>query len=382
MGNRWLRLRALLDSQWNVLVIISLVLALAGGWVTYGAYADPGTTTEERTVSSWSVTGDYNHSAPVTEENPVAPVGTTLSNRSIYLTEISPVVNGSFTFQYEASEGGNLNLTIEERAVVQSVAGQQGDTTVVWRQSRSLANRTANAVGPGSTVSVPFSINATEERSRTARIADALGNPPGDTQFAIITTVRFRGTVNNQAVDRTEQYVLPITFERGAYRLNATAATRQFETTESTVVEQQPSTLRALGGPMVLVLALGSACCLGIVSRYGRLTVSDPEREHLRFADDRDELAEWINGMTLPDDIYDRQQIRADSLAELVDFAIDTNNSVIEDSGYYVLHDGMLYTYEPPPIGPDRSHATLTEGTEESVSHDGEGDGETAASND
>lgn len=46
-----------------------------------------------------------------------------------------------------------------------------------------------------------------------------------------------------------------------------------------------------------------------------------------------------------------RSLVEADSLAGLVDFAIDTDNSVIEApdaDAYYVRHDGYLYCYRPP----------------------------------
>ena len=46
----------------------------------------------------------------------------------------------------------------------------------------------------------------------------------------------------------------------------------------------------------------------------------------------------------------DREQRHADSLADFVGFAIDTNNSVIEDDGYYFVQYGMPYTFTPTGI--------------------------------
>ena len=121
MGQWWLRVRSVVDSHASVLVIALLVLGLLGGWLTYAAYVDPGTRTVERTVSSWSMTGEYNHSATVTEPNPVVEVGTTQSGRPLYLLSTSPVANGTFTFRYGASDGGQLDVDIVERRVVRSV---------------------------------------------------------------------------------------------------------------------------------------------------------------------------------------------------------------------------------------------------------------------
>lgn len=79
--------------------------------------------------------------------------------------------------------------------------------------SPTLETRTRNAVSPGTSVTVPFAVDAPQARNRTARIEDSLGDPPGNPQFAIVTTVSLSGTVNGQSVDRTEEYLLPVTFE-------------------------------------------------------------------------------------------------------------------------------------------------------------------------
>ena len=107
-----LRLRALLNKQFTVIVAALIVLALVGGWTTYTVHATHSTTTEERSVSSWQTEGRFNHSTTVTENNPVYPVGTPLTNRSIYFAEIAPWFNGTYAFIYDASERGDLNGTV------------------------------------------------------------------------------------------------------------------------------------------------------------------------------------------------------------------------------------------------------------------------------
>ena len=346
MGQRWLRVRSVVDSHAGLLVAALLVLGLLGGWLTYTVHVDPGTRTVERTVSSWSMTGEYNHSATVTEPNPVAEVGTTQSDRPLYLLSTSPVANGTFTFRYSASDGGQLDVDVVARRIVRSVDTGENGVTEVWRQSEELRTRSESAASPGSTVSVPFSVDAPAVRNRTERLNAELGNPPGDPQFAIVTTVTVDGTVNGRAVQRTESFALPVTFENGAYRLNATAATQRFQTTETVTVPTQPGPLRSVGGPALLAVALLGL--VGFAVRGRALTLTPAERERLRYGDERETLDEWIHEMTLPEPVYERRTVCAGSLASLVDFAIDTNNSVIQDGDYYVLHDGLLYTYEPP----------------------------------
>jgi hypothetical protein len=73
----------------------------------------------------------------------------------------------------------------------------------------------------------------------------------------------------------------------------------------------------------------------------------------LAYEDEREDFDEWISTIRLPDEVFDLPRAEAASLSALVDFAIDTDNSVIEDpddSAYYVIHDGYLYTYQPPAL--------------------------------
>lgn len=76
-----LRIRAVLDGRVAVVVAAALVLALVGGYATYTAYENPGTTVEQRQVSSWSANGSYTTGARVTEPNPLFPVDTELADR-------------------------------------------------------------------------------------------------------------------------------------------------------------------------------------------------------------------------------------------------------------------------------------------------------------
>jgi len=131
MPNWLLRLRALLNEQFTVVVAALIVLALIGGWMTYTVHATHNTTTEECSVSSWQTEGRFNHSTTVTENNPVYPVGTTLTNRSTYFAEIAPWFNGTYAFTYDASERGDLNGTVSPQFVLQGVEEHRGITTVI-----------------------------------------------------------------------------------------------------------------------------------------------------------------------------------------------------------------------------------------------------------
>lgn len=353
MENRWLRTRALLNRWLGTVIIVFLVLVLAGGWLTYGAHVNPGTTTEEQTVSSWKTTGEYTHSATVTESNPLYPVGETLQNRSVYFLKASPQLNGSFIFAYNASDNANLDVTVEEKLLIRSVEEGRNENTEVWRRNRTLDTHSETSLEPGSTVRVPFTLNANRTKNQTEQITEQLGDPPGEPRLAVITTVAFTGTVNGQAVDRTETYVLPIKLERSTYRVNATAATQRHETTGRVEVPREPETFQFIGGPVLFGMGFLGLAALAVARVRNDISLTPTEREHLAFEDEREEFDEWINEIELPPEAMEWPRAKAQSLGDLVDFAIDTNNSVIENRAertYFVLHDGCCYTYKPPSV--------------------------------
>ncbi|MFC6875172.1 DUF5305 domain-containing protein [Halobellus marinus] len=351
MANWLLRLRALLDEQFVVVVAALVVLALVGGWLTYTTHASPNTTTEERIASSWQTTGSFNHSATVTEKNSVYPVGTTLTNRSIYFTDISPWFNGTYTFRYDASERGDLNGRVALQFVLQSVEENQESTTVVWQTNRSLETTSSDSIQPGETIRVPFSVNMNETTNRTEVIDEQLDNAPGQPEVVIRATVDIQGTVNGQQVDHVVEHTLPVALEQGTYRpANQGRITDQYEATRTVTVQQTYGPLRTIGCPALL---FGSGVVLGglvAVRSRGRLALSSTEQELLAYEDEREDFDEWISTIKLPDEAFDLPRAEAASLGALVDFAIDTDNSVIEDpddGAYYVVHDGYLYTYQP-----------------------------------
>jgi hypothetical protein len=354
MDDRLLRARALLDEQFAVVVAILVVLALAGGWLTYTTYATPDTTSEERTVSSWRTAGSFNHSATVTERNPVYPVGTTLTNRSIYFTEVTPRLDGTYTFTYDASDRGELNGTVSLEAVLRSVEETQDRSTVVWRTSEPLTTVPADSLRPGETVRAPFSIDVNGSLNRSEVITDELDDPPGQPELLVRATVDVRGTVNGQPVNRTTVHTLPVELGQGAYRPASPGSTTDRQTTtRSVTIQESYGPVRTVGAAVLLVGPLGVLVGLAAARYRDRIALSAAERRVLAYEDERADFDEWISTIRLPDDAFDRPRAEAASIGALVDFAIDTDNGVIEDpddGAYYVVHDDYLYAYQPPAL--------------------------------
>lgn len=354
-----LRIRAFLADRAVALLVVLAVVTLLGGWLTVGAHVAPGTVSEERTASSWATTGDWAHSATVTEPKSVFPAGTEQANRSLYFTRVTPVLDGTFTYSYRASDDGALDVTVRQRTVLRSVAADDDATAVLWREVLDRQTRRASGLAPRESVSVPFSVDVNRTLSRADRIRDDLGDASGRTQLRVVAEVTVAGTVNGRPVNRTTDRVLLIAPDESVYEVNATNETRTFETTETVGVRREPGPLEAVGGPLLFGFGFAGLAAFATVRARNGLDVTDAERERLAFERDRSEFDEWIHRIDLPD--ADLSRARTESLADLVDLAIDTGNGVVEVPGeetFHVVHDGCLYTYEAPPAvddaeGPD-----------------------------
>jgi predicted flap endonuclease-1-like 5' DNA nuclease len=349
-----LRVRALLDRQFEVVVLVLVVLAAVGGFLAYGAYGQPNTTTETSEVTVWAPNGTFTHGSTVTDnESKLAGVfdpGQSVENRSVYYTNIMPELSGEFAFQY-AAESGELNATIERTLVIRSV-GQSRDEGQVeyWRQTESLGSGSAT-LSPGEGASVPYDLNVSGAIARADRVHERLGDP-GQTRVSVNVTVALSGTAGGQEVDRTLEYALPLAVEGSVYRVGSVAQVEPVTRTERVTVTSEPGPLGAIGGPVLLGLALLGLAGLVYARSEDRLALTEAEREWLAYRDDRSDFDDWISTIRLPEDARSLPVAEADTLADLVDFAIDTDNSVLEQPGggaYHVVHDGYRYTFEAPP---------------------------------
>ncbi|WP_423751152.1 DUF5305 domain-containing protein [Salinirarus marinus] len=367
-----LRFRAAMSRWFAVVVVLLVVLAGVGGWATYTSVVEPGTHTEERTVSSWSSSRSFTHGAQVVRSNPVFPVGSRLSNRSVYFRTVAPVLDGAYLFSYRATESGSLAVTANTSLVIQGVESpdEGADTrnvTVHWQTTDRLAERSASNLQPGQRLTVPFSVNATQVRNRTQRIGESLGSGPGRQRVLLRVRLTVEGTVNGQRLSRTRTDALALAFDGDTYRVDDPGRlTAESTRTRLVGVANEYGPLWTSGGPALFGLSLVALGGLVAARRRGRFDLSAAEREYLDYLDDREEFDEWITTIRLPASVASRERAEAVSLADLVDFAIDTDNAVVErpdGEAFYVVHDDLLYTYTPP-TEPAREGPTAAADTE------------------
>lgn len=354
-GTRRLRLRAVLASWFTVLAVVAVVVVLVGGWATYAVHVDPGTAESTTEEVAWSLEGSFDHSAEVTGDTPVFESGTTISDRSTYFLAASPVLDGNFTAQYQRSGGEPAEMHLEAELVQRAVE----DDTVLWADRTTLASTEEPDVQPGEVATVAFSFNASRAMERRENITTALGGSPGELETFVAVDVVASSPAQDEPEDVTYTAKLPVTFGNGVYSIgspNGASERVTYTTTEAVPREYGP--LLGYGGPFVLLLGLVGLVGLGTVrSRTEALELTPEEREILEYRDERAEFDEWVVRAELPDSVLDRETSTAASFADLVDFAIDANGSVIEEpaSGqYYAVTSDLLVTYRPPePIDGD-----------------------------
>lgn len=363
-------MRALLDRQFVVVVLALLVVAGVGGSLAFDAYAGSNTTVRTTEVTVWEADGSYTHGSTVVDNEsragPFEP-GATVTNRSVYFQRVMPVLNGSFRYGY-AADAGDLTATVRPSVVIRSV-GESGESRVeYWRVTRSLDGR-ESTLAPGERVRVPFSVNVTDAAATADRVHERVGDP-GRTQVSVNVTVALSGTAGGQSVDRTLRYGLPVRVEGNVYRVGESGGTRSFTRTERTTVADSPGPLAAYGGPVLLALSLLGLGGLVVARRDGRLVLTDAERTWLSYRDDRSDFDDWIARVRLPAEARSLPVAEADTLADLVNFAIDTDNAVVESpdgDAYHVVDGGIRYTFTRPP-----HPASVDPSARDSLAADGE----------
>lgn len=347
-----LRLRAVLNAQFALLLAACLLVAAAGGVLIYTVQVDPGTETQTETVSSLTVETEYVHSAEVTEPNPVFDTGTVLNGRNTYFTRAAPVLDVAVETSYAADAASDVAVSSESVLVVRNV-GSDGET-VYWQEREPLATETVSGVAPGETATASFSLNSSEVNARADRIESDLGASPGEREAFVTTTVTVDGAINGEQTSYTRTVDMTLTHSGETYSVSEPGVQSEtVERTEPVTVERRYGPLRSVGGPLLLVAGIAGAGGLLYARREVGFALTPAETAYLDYRDDRSEFAEWVTEIRLPESAHDRPEAEAATLRDLVDFAIDNDAGVVEDprtGAYHAVTDEFVYTYAPPTL--------------------------------
>ena len=356
MNTRALRLKIAVSDNLVLVLSVCLLLVLFGGYLTYTTHVEPGVETEQFEEASWSSTAELTHGAMVTTDTLVFPEGTVLQNRDAYLVSVMPVVNGTIEYTYQASDGGEIDVQVEQTAILRSVEGQgeeEGEEQFEhWRMEESLATTSKTGVSPGDSVAFPFSLNVSEQLATGEEIESELGGTPGSVELLVVSELSISGVRNGEDIDETHVYETTITVDGNTYRFEGEGP---YEEGGEQVVEREVTAsygpLRSAVSPLLLAVGLLGGVGVIVGSYRGALAVSQAEREWLAYRTTCREYEEWISTGHIADDALPPARVSLDSLDGLVDVAIDSNRRVIHDRqrGYHlVIVDETAYTYNPP----------------------------------
>ncbi|GAB3030692.1 DUF5305 domain-containing protein [Natronobiforma cellulositropha] len=347
------RARSLVHERFALVIVLVVVLVLAGGWMTYTTHLAGATTTEERVVSSWSTDGEFDHHATVETDTGPFSAGEELSDRSLYFTDATPVLEGTFTYQYATGEPADVAVTLEATRVYRSVSDTDQGTETHWEVTEPLERTDATGLEPGEPVAVDVALDVTDASTDLEALTDELGATPGTTDVLVRVDATVEGTVGGERVSTSETYDLLVEPGGSTYTVSPPADDgHTYETAESATVPVEPSPLRSVGSVGLLLASLLTGLAVGTV-RYGPGAVpSGPVRAHER---ERAAFDDWITRGRVPESVLESSPLEVTSLEGLVDVAIDSDRRVIEDGrrgAYYVVVDDLVYRYGPPtPVG-------------------------------
>ncbi|WP_435095807.1 DUF5305 domain-containing protein [Halorubrum sp. N11] len=371
-----LRLRAVLNAQFAVILAVCLVAAAAGGALVYTTHVDPGTETETRTVSSLTVESEYVHSAEVTEPNSVFDTGTVLDDRTTYFTGVAPILDVGVQTSYAAADASDVEVSFESVLVIRNVGDGDGEgeggETVYWEERETLATETVSGVGPGETATASFALNSSAVDATASEIESELGASPGETETLVTTDVTVEGTINGDSTSYARTIEMTLDHSEDTYAVSEPGVQSDTsEQTEQVTVERSYGPLRSAGGPLLLLAGLAGLGGLAYARRESDLALTPAEREYLSYRDDRSEFAEWITAIRLPESVHERPEAEASTLRDLVDFAIDNDTGVVEDpatEAYHAVTEEFVYTYTPPALAAESGVADERTGSDPVVS--------------
>lgn len=359
-------------SRWFVpLVLVFLVFAGVGGFVTYNAHvAEAETVTEQQTAGVWTVESEFEHGTTVQRETAVFSPGDELDNRPLYFTTAMPELEGRYTISHENPEGTTATASIELTLVIQSVETTDNGEEIHWQVREPLSETTDFTIGEGNTRTETVTIEIPPIRDRIDSIENDLGASPGETEVLVTADTELESTIAGEQLTDTRTDRLEIVPDGAVYRVSAGEQTQQsHEATEEVRRTIEPSRLAQYGGPLLVALGVLSILVLTVANWLGLLAVSDREQQHRSFVIDRKDFDKWISNARIPEG-SDRTTVPADSLSDLVDIAIDSDRRVIEDGDRYaVLVDDIMYTYTAPTASEPLAESTVGNSQGMAVGH-------------
>ncbi|OIB58579.1 hypothetical protein BBD46_08460 [Natrialba sp. SSL1] len=354
-----------------VLYLLAVAVLGVGIWVSYGAYAAPGTETEQQVVTDWTATGDVSHAAVVTEPTTVHDEGTELTDEPLYYTAVTPTATGAVTAGYDLAPettADDVAVTVTVDLVYQETTGESqqsgepsatGDSTVYWTEREQLTSVSESDVGSDDDVTASFELNVTDAQTTLESIRDEVGATPGEAELVLAFEREIEGTFDGTSQVVVDHYQVPISVatDGSTYQFETDAAgdayTERHDEHEAVTVPVDPSPTQALGGPLLVVFGLAGLGGTALASRrFPELTPAD--RTRLEYLDARAEFDPMTTRVVLPESAVTEPTASVQSLAALAELALDLESPLVFDertARYLVRGTDVVYVFEPPSAG-------------------------------
>ncbi len=303
------------------LVLVGVLALVATGWVV----ATPSTTTTTQTVDQETVSTEVSTTAVVIEDG-LWTEGEVLENSPVYMLSSTP----------ELTVTPETDVPTDDATVVHDVQIRHEatrDGSVFW-DDVDHQSRTDATVSEGSATS-ETTINVTEIADQQREIERDVSGV-GDVQTSIEVTVEY--DTGSYTDEQELSTLLRMTSE--AYWLDESmAASTDHSETAQIDVQESPNPVATGGLLLLAVLGFGGAA---LVRTREPMDVTAARR-----AIHENRYAEWISRGSLPMWVGD-YHVSLDTLEDVVDVAIDTNERVVHDTQrdlFAVVNGNVVYYY-------------------------------------
>ncbi|MDF9744918.1 DUF5305 domain-containing protein [Natrinema salsiterrestre] len=326
------RLELLLAKQGRSIAIALVVIGALAIGATGWAVANPETTTSP-TFEEERVTADAQTSAVVTESGTLWTEGERLTNSSVYFLNTSP----ELTVEPETRLRNDGGVPVEDGSVTHELTLRfeaTRDGASFWNETHQVLRESPSVENGVATSDATIDVESYRQRQRELqREVSGIGT--------VQLTLELRVEYDTGRQQGTLTTTTPVRITDDAYWLEESlsdAATHSYQSGTNRTTESRSPAL--IGGLSVLgTLSLAGAA---FVSRR-----SPTDIEAARRAVHEQRYAEWISRGSIPMWIGD-YHVSLDTLEDVVDVAIDTNERVVHDEQrglFAVVNDGVVYYY-------------------------------------
>lgn len=308
-----------------VAVAVGVLALLSTGWVL----ATPPTTTTQQQVGQQVVESEVETSATVVRDGLWAE-GTDLQNSSVYPLNDTPVVTFEPTTTVTGQRAGG-DAAVRHVLEVRYAAVHDGET--FWEDRETVLDERVPIVDGAARSSAALDVrDVLDRRDAVEADLDGVGR--------LYVSVRFRAEYDTGTNEGVLEGETPLVLRENAYWFGGPISDDEphpeYRTVETTA---SPNPL------LVGALSLLSAAGFGAAA-FVRLRAPVDVAAARRAVHER-RYAEWISHGTIPMWIGDHH-VALDSLADVVDVAIDAGERVVHDRQrglFAVVNDDVVYYY-------------------------------------